>query len=43
MGWLEETWEDEEKRAWLLRWFWLISMGMLALGYVLILLRILPF
>lgn len=38
---LEEWWEDPEKRAWLLRWFWLVSLGMLALGYAIILWTIL--
>lgn len=38
---LLEWWDDERKRAFLLRWFWIVSLGMLLLGYTLIVLRFL--
>ncbi len=38
---LQSLLSDGEKRAKLFRWFWIISLLFLLLGYVIILLRIL--
>lgn len=41
MRWPLSWWADPEKRARLLRWFWILSLGMLVLGYALIVWRLL--
>ncbi len=33
---LVKKYSEPEKLVWLLRWLWLISLGMLVLGYVLL-------
>lgn len=40
MSRFEDWWEDPEKRARLLRLFWLLSLGMLLFGYAVIVLRL---
>ncbi len=37
---LQEWLSDNERRAKLLRWFWLISLLVLLLGYAIIILRL---
>ncbi|MFQ5986261.1 MAG: hypothetical protein ACE5KQ_02755 [Thermoplasmata archaeon] len=40
MSRLQDLWEDPKRRAWLLRLFWIISLGMLLFGYAVIVLRL---
>jgi hypothetical protein len=37
-GWAERVYSDPGKRAWFLRWFWLVSLGILAVGFTAMLL-----
>ncbi|MFQ5918894.1 MAG: hypothetical protein ACE5I4_02455 [Thermoplasmata archaeon] len=40
MSRFQDWWEDPKKRAWILRLFWLISLGMILFGYAVIVLRL---
>jgi hypothetical protein len=40
---LQERWDDPEKRAILFHIVWMVSLGMLVLGYILIILFIFVF
>jgi hypothetical protein len=37
---LEQAYSDRQKRRWILRWFWLISLGFLLFGFAVILMRL---
>ncbi len=39
-AWAAHLYKDKATRTWLLRWFWLISLGFLLLGLVVILQRL---
>jgi hypothetical protein len=37
-GWAERLYADPRTRAWLLRWFWVVSLAFLAVGFTAIVL-----